>query len=147
MTIIVYDKQTCREMVRYAEANPIPVEDVRAAAIGVQPLDTGAYLRTFEPGHVVIGFTVEEQEDGRHIRHFSIQPPLNPAAVTAMLREFGVDWDMTGRRGGDPCIGVELDEPNNAVDLYFEHPDYTPALHDAAETVQVVRRVAGSRRT
>lgn len=121
--LLIFDKALCKRMVDYAEANPIDFVDIQAAAIGVQPIDFTPYTQPFPP-HAVVGFTVEEQEDGRYLRHFSVKPPVPPLAVGLILMDFGVDWDMEERRGKDPCIDATVGD--DAVDLYFEHPNYKP---------------------
>ena len=124
--LIVYDVDTCLEMVRHAEANPIRREELVAAVMGLHTINFDSYKLRLPLGDVVLGFSIEEHDGGRWWRHFSVQPPLAPVAVVHILKSFDIDWDG---RENTPTVQVVLDTEHNAVDMYFVHPGYTPPEH------------------
>ncbi len=127
MVPLIFDKSLCKQMVQYAEANPLSFTDLQNTDISIRGFDCTLYTKKFTAQNITIAFTIEELEDGEYSRHISINPLIALPETKAILAAFGINWNTNKQFNEDSCLAVSFDRLNDTIDFYFDYPGYSHA--------------------
>jgi len=125
-----YDKNVIEQKIKYAHDHPIPVDVLRAAVAAghfdpdfIKPYEYHLTVKLIVsdedgPQELETGcltYTVEEQRPGNWVKHLSVMPLIQVAAVMLLCQEYGMDFNH-------PEATIEPSEVE--VNIYNPFPDY-----------------------